>query len=214
MCASLELVLLRLRMVRVDNANKRIRHIRPVISKHGIEYMRSHFTKQVSAVLCLVQGYTYFLQLGTCSVSIMALAYQCYSSHWSNTTLIEIALSPSDTHTQTQLQDGMGLDKTIKWIHSTMGGMAETNDLRLNWDQLIADVDLYYLNVLYVSIVNLVGDFPNWGGEQRDKAHEDELPETMLLDLLRVKVLNLRFHTDMVCFPPSLLYVMQLFRFY
>lgn len=46
LCAALSYLLERVRAVRIDVANSRLRFIAPMIKDHGIEYMRNHFQQQ------------------------------------------------------------------------------------------------------------------------------------------------------------------------
>jgi hypothetical protein len=45
------------------------------------------------------------------------------------------------------------------------------------------------------ALVDLVVDYPHWGGVV---SVDDGVPETMILDLLRIKALNAHFHADVV----------------
>lgn len=54
------------------------------------------------------------------------------------------------------------------------------------------------------AIVDLVVQYPHWGGVQRSRADFDKIPETLLLDLLRIKALNAHFHTDVMCIVATL----------
>lgn len=69
-----------------------------------------------------------------------------------------------------------------------------TQDPRVHMANLIQGKPDDFEVVLYIAIVNLVAEYPNWGGAIR----EEKVPETMLLDLLRIKALNAHFHTDVV----------------
>ena len=48
-------------------------------------------------------------------------------------------------------------------------------------------------------MVNLVAEYPHWGGEKRSKTYADQVPETLLNDLLLIQALNAHFHTDVTC---------------
>lgn len=60
------------------------------------------------------------------------------------------------------------------------------------------DLPARYQGVVHWALVRLVVDYPNWGGETRPKEREDELPEMLHLDLLRIKALHVHFHTAVV----------------
>jgi hypothetical protein len=94
--------------------------------------------------------------------------------------------------------------RTDRWIRHTVEQLLLQGDrapVELRGGaipQQLADLPARYEGVAHAALVDLVADYPNWGGEKRGKAREDELPETMMLDLLRVKALNVHFHTDVV----------------
>lgn len=82
-----------------------------------------------------------------------------------------------------------------------MGELVAGKEERFSCDEVISGKPEGYLAALYTGIVDLVAEYPHWGGKQRTKEHEDDIPETMLLDLLRIKALNGHFHTDVVRCP-------------
>lgn len=93
---------------------------------------------------------------------------------------------------------------TDKWIRHTVeqllrGEKSSVVDLSvIKPDSVPANLSALYEATVRNGIVDLVVEYPNWGGEKRGRGREDEIPETLMLDLLRVKALNVHFHTDVV----------------
>mmetsp|Transcript_6055 Transcript_6055/g.14576 ORF Transcript_6055/g.14576 Transcript_6055/m.14576 type:complete len:1063 (-) Transcript_6055:927-4115(-) len=92
----------------------------------------------------------------------------------------------------------IGLDRTRQWIKHTVAELQTARDARVSVQDLAKGRPEDFEVVLYVAMVNLIADYPNWGGVLRGKSDEDLVPETMMLDLLRIKALNMHFHTDVV----------------
>lgn len=90
------------------------------------------------------------------------------------------------------------LDRTKAWIAHTVLELTQSNDTRAPLADLVKGKAEVFEVVLYTGIVNLVAGYPQWGGATHNAEQEDLIPETMLLDLLRVKALNTHFHTDVV----------------
>jgi T-complex protein 11 len=90
------------------------------------------------------------------------------------------------------------LNRTKAWIAHTVFELRMSNDPRAPLPDLVKGKAEVFEFVLHFGIVNLVAEFPSWGGLTRDADQEDQIPETLLLDLLRVKSLNTHFHTDVV----------------
>lgn len=95
--------------------------------------------------------------------------------------------------------------RTNKWIRHAVEQLLQHKDPVVDIRPLkdathkdLADLPAKYGGVLHAALVDLVADYPSWGGEKRPKDREGELPETMMLDLLRVQALNVHFHTDVV----------------
>jgi len=90
------------------------------------------------------------------------------------------------------------LDRTKLWVTHTLCDIVLTSDPRVVVADLPKGKPEDFEVVLYIAMVNLIADYPNWGGLQRGASEEDLVPETMMLDLLRIKALNMHFHTDVV----------------
>lgn len=97
------------------------------------------------------------------------------------------------------------MERTTKWISHTIKGLLESPSpcvvvpLPPLTSSQAATLGETYSQLINLAAVELVVDYPNWGGEARSGAAEDMIPETMMLDLLRVKALNAHFHHDVVC---------------
>ena len=90
------------------------------------------------------------------------------------------------------------LDRTKTWIAHTVLKITQNNDMRAPLEDLVNGKSEAFENVLYIGMVELVGDYPHWRGSTCDADQQDLIPETIMLDLLRVKALNTHFHTDVV----------------
>jgi hypothetical protein len=98
------------------------------------------------------------------------------------------------------------MERTNKWIKHTVEQLLQHKDPVVNIKCMLNSetrsqrsiMGETFEMVVHDALVSLVTEYPNWGGEKRGKDKEDELPETMMLDLLRVKALNVHFHTDVV----------------
>jgi hypothetical protein len=103
------------------------------------------------------------------------------------------------SHFKKKLDAGkITLEHTERWMQHTVDYVINSNDSRVSREKLISGADKDFESVLFIAMTDLIADYPHWGGEQRGKDKEDQLPETMLLDLLRIKALNAHFHTDIV----------------
>lgn len=92
----------------------------------------------------------------------------------------------------------IGLERTRAWISHTVSELTRGQDTRVDASDLIQGKPGDFEAVFYIAIVDLIADYPNWGGTTRERAQKDEIPETMLLDLLRVQALNKHFHANVV----------------
>lgn len=90
------------------------------------------------------------------------------------------------------------LKHTKTWIAHTLAELVATKDARVQVADLAEGKPEDFEVVLYVAMVNLIADYPNWGGVLRGQGDKDVVPETMILDLMRIKALNMHFHTDVV----------------
>mmetsp|Transcript_23312 Transcript_23312/g.58437 ORF Transcript_23312/g.58437 Transcript_23312/m.58437 type:complete len:1029 (+) Transcript_23312:225-3311(+) len=90
------------------------------------------------------------------------------------------------------------LDRTKTWIAHTLSELVDKKDPRVAVQDLAQGKPEDFEVVLYIAMVDLIADYPNWGGVLRGQGDEDVVPETMMLDLLRIKALNMHFHTDVV----------------
>lgn len=98
-----------------------------------------------------------------------------------------------------RLESGLiTLDLTKAWISHTVSEIARCKDVRVDVAALVRGKPEQFEVVLYIAIVNLMADYPHWGGVRREASLEDVVPETMKLDLLRIRALNAHFHTDVV----------------
>lgn len=95
------------------------------------------------------------------------------------------------------LQQGMTPTLTVEWIEDTvLLQRTNTRDLFVFADIISGNADSI-ISVHTAAIVNLMADYPNWGGKIRS-VEDDSIPETMRLDLLRVKALNYQFRIGVV----------------
>lgn len=86
------------------------------------------------------------------------------------------------------------LEATKAWIKHSMG-KAEQQQMLM---QQISHGDKV-IQFISRAIVDLVVEYPHWGGVVRLSKDMDKIPETLKLDLLRIKALNAHFHTDVAC---------------
>ena len=93
---------------------------------------------------------------------------------------------------------GKVLTRTNAWISHTIRELVEKKDTRVGVQDLVRGDPHAFEKVLYIAMVSLVVEYPNWGGTTRSVDQEDQIPETTMLDLLRVKALNVYFHIDVV----------------
>lgn len=52
--------------------------------------------------------------------------------------------------------------------------------------------------IVCAAMVDLVAEFPNWGGQEGLAGTEEDAPETVMFDLRRLRSLNRRFHTGVL----------------
>lgn len=90
------------------------------------------------------------------------------------------------------------LECTNAWISHAFNQHARGPTPRVHEEDLSKGNAQAFERLLDLAMVDLVAEYPHWGGTTRDAAHEGEIPETMLLDLLRVRALNTHFHADVV----------------
>lgn len=90
------------------------------------------------------------------------------------------------------------LDGTKRWIAHTLAELVDNKDERVKVQDLALGRPEDFEAVLYAAYVNLVADYPHWGGVHRGQGDEEAVPETMALDLLRIKALNAHFHTEVL----------------
>jgi hypothetical protein len=103
------------------------------------------------------------------------------------------------SHFKKKLDTGkITLALTEQWIRHTINHVLASNDPRVSREKLKGGAHQDFEAILYIAMTDLVAEYPHWGDEQRGKDKEDQLPETMQLDLLRIKALNAHFHTDIV----------------
>jgi hypothetical protein len=74
---------------------------------------------------------------------------------------------------------------TEEWIKNTI----KSNDPNISLDKLKQGCNNNYENVLFLSMIDLVINYYNW---------KNKMPETMLLDTLRIEALNNHFHNNVV----------------
>ena len=99
------------------------------------------------------------------------------------------------THFEKKLAAGtITLQHTQKWVKYTVERLVRTKDARVPIERLKAGHG--YDTVFHVAMTDLVVEFPHWGGTPRGIGRQEEIPETLLLDSLRIKALNAHFHTD------------------
>lgn len=109
-------------------------------------------------------------------------------------------------HFRGKLESGtLTLASTDRWIrHSLRGVVAKRAE------ELFATVSLPGLcagdvqamqSLLGVAIVDLVADYPHWGGRPRltRASMDDDLPAPLKLDMLRIRALNMHLHSDVMC---------------
>ena len=101
------------------------------------------------------------------------------------------------SHFRKKLLNGsITLERTEKWIKHTLQHIVETRDQRVSLANLRGGSHGDFERVFQIAMVSLVVEYPHWGGEKRSKTNADQVPETLLNDLLRIKALNAHFHTD------------------
>jgi hypothetical protein len=84
---------------------------------------------------------------------------------------------------------------THDWLHSTLVRLHSARDSRIDLAG-IADGDVSSIrNLMCIAYVDLICDYPNWGGKARDAK---EIPETMWLEMLRIRCLNNRFRSSVM----------------
>jgi hypothetical protein len=102
------------------------------------------------------------------------------------------------THFEKKLAAGaITLQHTQQWVKYTVDKLMRINDPKVGVANLRIGKD--YQGVLHTAMIDLVVEFPHWGGTPRGLDRQEEIPETLLLDSLRVKALNAHFHTDVMC---------------
>lgn len=107
------------------------------------------------------------------------------------------------SHFQKMLDSGeITLDGTKLWLgHTAEGMLSDANDDRVTLEGLKAGVGREFENLVHAAAVDLVADYPCWGGN-KDRVPtgqpEKDLPETMMLDQLRIQALNAFFHTSVI----------------
>ena len=87
---------------------------------------------------------------------------------------------------------------TEQWITHTVNCLIRSKDARVSHEKLLGGAREDFEAVLFIAMADLIAEYPHWGGEQRSKEKEDTVPETMQLDLLRIKTLNEHFHANIV----------------
>lgn len=111
------------------------------------------------------------------------------------------------SHFAKKLASGaIGMDRTIKWIRHTSEHLQQLQNKSLvditrpkqTASLVPLDLSAKYESIMILAQVDLLADFPNWGGERREGARKNEVPETMMLDLLRIKALGALFHTEVL----------------
>jgi hypothetical protein len=78
--------------------------------------------------------------------------------------------------------NNMNYSLTIQWIKNTIETLISSNE------------KISKNNIFNYAIVDLIADYPNWGGEKR----KNSIPETMHLDTKRIEALNYYFHINIV----------------
>lgn len=86
-----------------------------------------------------------------------------------------------------------------QWIRHTINQILASSDPRVSREKLKDGAHQDFETVLYVGMVDLVVDYPHWGGQQRANEKEHQVPETIHLDSMRIEALNALFHIDVVC---------------
>jgi hypothetical protein len=89
------------------------------------------------------------------------------------------------------------LDGTRRWIEHTLQGLAAAKDSRVAVQDLALGRPEAFEVVLNVAYVDIVADFPNWGGVGCSQG-EAKVPETLALDKHHIEALNMHFHTEVV----------------
>lgn len=90
------------------------------------------------------------------------------------------------THFRRLLESSSSLEGTKLWIRHSLG--RDRSEERIEMVPFIGG-----------ALVHLIADYPHWGGTIRDRRSIDRIPETLRMDLLRIKALNAHFHTDCMC---------------
>lgn len=97
------------------------------------------------------------------------------------------------THFRKKLEAGtVTLQLTTLWLQHVVKLAAEGSHWALRQTDLasstLAAARQRNISILCAASVDLVVDYPHWGGVTRTRASMDEIPETLALDLLRLKV--------------------------
>lgn len=103
---------------------------------------------------------------------------------------------------QKKLDSGnITMQLTIEWIRHSLKGILERSDGRVSLEELRSGARNSYETFHSIAVVDLVADFPSWGGiaervpEGRDGP---PVPETFALDKLRIRSLNAHLRTDVI----------------
>lgn len=105
-------------------------------------------------------------------------------------------------HFERKLQSGaLTLATTDRWIRHTLRGLhALRDETKVSLAGLRAGAAADVQALFRIALVDLVSDYPHWGGIPRTtRASMDEVPAPLKLDLLRIKSLNAHLHTDVMC---------------
>lgn len=102
------------------------------------------------------------------------------------------------SHIAKKLDSGaITMERTEAWLaYEVEALLAQQRRAVVDLRSLDIDVSDKYRAVIRMGLVDLVADYPNWGGVKRGKAQEDDLPESLMLDLLRVKALRAHILID------------------
>jgi hypothetical protein len=86
---------------------------------------------------------------------------------------------------------------TTAWIEKSLARVADFADYRVCFREIIEGVPAAYLNLSYVSVLDVVEFYggAEWHGKGTDLG---KVPETLLLDSSRIRVLNAFFLTDVL----------------
>lgn len=102
---------------------------------------------------------------------------------------------------QKRITAGMQLNMTEAWIRHAFDRLMEQEDFAVNIGTIQisgGNVSDAFGTVMMHATVNLVTEYPHWGGVERPLSMQDQLPETFDLNLLRVKALKNHFDADVV----------------